>query len=202
MTRLATATVAHATCATTRATRRLAQLQRADEIVKTLTEQIVDCSNNPPKLCAIKMTLHESDHILYKQIALHLHDRRGVRADEENNEIVTRFSVGGIALLFLIKLSIVKGHLNGRTGLSYFVEIHTHLIERLTKVVVTLNRPAHLKQVLTLLKLDARFVFVKTTRSIFERAGTGIFPQGLECVLQVLKRDVTSQRHLTMHMNF
>lgn len=45
-------------------TRWFTKLQRIHEIIKPLTEQLVNFSNNANQLSAVKMALHHIDHIL------------------------------------------------------------------------------------------------------------------------------------------
>ena len=97
----ATAT-AMAAAVATRTPWRLAQLERADQVVKTLTEQLVDLRHNAGQLGAIKMSLHHVHHIMDQQVTLGLHDRARVRTDKEHHKIISRFSAAGF--IFIVKL--------------------------------------------------------------------------------------------------
>jgi len=67
------------------------ELKGAHEVIKALTEKLVNFSDNAAQLGAIKMALHHVDDILDQQITLHLHDGCRVWPDEEHDKIIARF---------------------------------------------------------------------------------------------------------------
>ena len=99
-----------ATVVAPRATRGLAQLERADEVVKPLAEEFVNLGHHPRELRAIKMALHHVDHIVDQQISLGLHDGRRVGADKQHHKIVTRLGTTG--LILVVEFGIVKSDFN------------------------------------------------------------------------------------------
>ena len=146
------------------------------------------------------MALHHVHHILHQQIALHLHDGRRRRAHEQHHKIVAR--LGAVVFLVLIEIGVVKRHLDGGAQLGQLVEAHAHFIERLAKIVVATHRPAHLQHVLLSIELDSRLFFVGTGRAIGQRAGTGVFPQGFERLLELFKAGIGAQLDLSVDMDF
>ena len=68
--------------------RRLAQIQRANQCVKALGKELVYFGHNVAQLCAVKVALHQLYHVIDQQVALHLHDRLRVGADEQHHKIV------------------------------------------------------------------------------------------------------------------
>jgi dCTP deaminase len=200
VTRLTPTAVPRAAVTAPRTTRRFAQLKRAHQVVKALTEQLVDLGHHATQLCAIKMTLHHVHHVLNQQVALDLHDGGRVRPHEKHDEVITRL---GIRLFILvIKLRIVKSNLDCRTGLRQLVEVHAHFVQHLTKIIVARHGPAHLEQVFLRVKLDAGFVFIRTVGRIRQRARSRIPPQRLEGILHLRQNNIGAQDHLTMDMNF
>src|SRR5574344_980398 len=89
-----------------------ADVQGANQVIKPLHKELVDFSNHINQLRRIKVALHHMNDILHQQIALYAHDRRRSRSHKKHQEIVTRLTVW---IFFLIKLSVVEGHLNGCT---------------------------------------------------------------------------------------
>jgi hypothetical protein len=51
-------------------------------------------------------------------------------------------------------------------------------------------------------ELDARLFFVKAGGAISQGARSGVLPQRLERLLQLLKAHIGPQRHLAVHMDF
>ena len=76
------------------AARALADLQRVHQRVEALAEQLVDLGDHAAELGAVEMALHQVDHVLDQQVALHLHDGRRLGADEQHHEVVARLVLG------------------------------------------------------------------------------------------------------------
>jgi hypothetical protein len=187
----APATAAMARRPASATTRGLAKLERTDQGIKALAEQTVNLGHHAAELGAIEMALHQVDHILHQQVALHLHDGRRRGADEQHQEIVAcGVIVGG---LVFVELGIVEGHLNGRALLGQLIESHAHLVERLAKILVAGHRPAQAQHMLLGFVLDTRLVIVRTGRAISQGTRTGIAPQRLERLLQLLKGGISTQ---------
>ena len=152
-------------------------------------------SSAPSKWRSIRLTT--SSH---QQVALHLHDRGGVGADEQHQEVVARLFVG--VALFLVEVGVVEGDLERRALLGQLVERHAHLVERLAEILVAGHRPADLEHVLLLLEADARLFLVDAGRAIGQRLGAGVFPERLERFLDLLEAHIGAQRHVAVHMDF
>ena len=67
---------------------RLAQIERADQVVKALAEQFVDFAHHTTELCSVKVALHHVDHVEHQEVALGLHDGAWVRPDKEHDEVI------------------------------------------------------------------------------------------------------------------
>ena len=178
-----------------------AELQRIDQRIKTLAEQLVDFRYHTDQLGAIKMALHQAHHVLHQQVALDLHDGGRVGPDEQHHKIVARLGLG-VFFVVLVKLDIIESDFNRGPGVRQLVYVHSHFVEHLAKVVVASNRPAHLQQVVLRIEFDAWFIFVKAACGIGKRTRARVFPQGFECFLQMIIGHLVSKRHLTMNMNF
>ena len=59
-------------------------IQLRIQLNEALGEQAVNFRHHAAQFGAIKVALHQIDHVLHQQIALHLHDRCGCWADEEH----------------------------------------------------------------------------------------------------------------------
>ena len=51
-------------------------------------------------------------------------------------------------------------------------------------------------------KPNAGFIFVKTARRIYQRALADVFPERFKRILDILKSHITTQAHLAMHVDF
>ena len=109
------------------------------------------------------MALHQIDQILHQQIALYLHDGRRRRAYKQHQEIITR--IAALLLVFFIELSIVKSNFQRRTCGGQVVQSHAHLIQSLAKIVLTLDGPTYLKNMVIGVKTNAGFFLVKAVRA-------------------------------------
>ena len=146
------------------------------------------------------MALHQIHHILHQQIALHLHNGGGRGADEQHHEIIARFGIGVLFIVF-VKLGIVKRDFNHRAFAGDFVEVHAQIVQRLAKIFIPRNRPAHLQYVLAGNKANAGFVFKGADRALRQGARSCILPKGFEHLRKLFHAHFGAQRNLSMHMN-
>lgn len=189
-----------AACRATRPARGLADFQRVHKGIETLSEKLVDLSNNAPKLGTIKMTLHHVDDILNEQITLDLHDGSRGGPHEKHQEVVARFCT--FTTIFLFELSIVEGHFEGSPYLAKLVQAHAHLVQRLAKVIIPPHGPTHLQKVLFGIKLDARLFFIGAGSAIRQRTGSCILPQRLQSLLKLIEVCIGTELHLSVDVNF
>ena len=164
--------------ATGAAARRLAQLQRADQSLETLREQLVDLLHHAAELCAIKVTLHQMNHVLHQHVTLHTHDGRRGRSNKKHDKVIARLFA--FARLFFVKLGIVEGHFNGCPLLRQLIQAHAKIIQGIAKIFSPRNRPAHLQHVGSAIKNDARFLFIGTCRPVLQRTRARVGPQGFQ----------------------
>jgi len=76
------------------------------------------------------------------------------------NSITKSSRLGFGRLFFFVELGVVEGDLDRRALLRQLVQAHAHLVERLAEVLVAGDRPAHAKDVLGRVELDARLFFI------------------------------------------
>ena len=130
--------------------------------------------DNTAQLRAIKVALHETDHILNQQIALRLHDGGWIGPNKDNKKVVARFGAAGFFIVF--KFSVVESDFKLCASSRNFIDVHAQVIKHLSEVFVAPNRPAKLKLVVGGFETDAGFFFVKTLGPFGERFGACIFP--------------------------
>ena len=86
MTRLSTAmTAAMAAIGPTWGT---AQVEGVHQIVKALREKLVNLIDHPTQLSALKVALHQVNHVIDQHVTLRLHDVGGRGAYEQHHEII------------------------------------------------------------------------------------------------------------------
>jgi hypothetical protein len=51
------------------------------------------------------------------------------------------------------------------------------------------------------IELDTWLIFIGTTRTIRQRAGSGVLPDGLECVLDLLELHPDAQGYVAVEVN-
>jgi len=149
---------------TATATRTFADFERTDEGIEAVAEQLVDLADHAAEFRAVEVALHQRDHVFDQQVALHLHDRGGVGADEQHDEVVAGFLFG--FAFFLVVVGVVERDFDGRALLGQLVERHAHFVEFLAEVFVTRHGPAHREHVLLLVEADAGLFLVGTGGAI------------------------------------
>ena len=123
----ATAMAARAALRAAQAARRLAQLHGIDQRVEATLEELVNRRHDLAEFGAVKMPLHQGNQVLHQQVALNLHDGRGGRADKVDHEVIASLALF-VAALFVVKVLIVKSHLDGRAGFGQIVQAHAHFV--------------------------------------------------------------------------
>ena len=148
------------------------------------------------------MTLHQADGVLHQQIPLHLHDGRRRRTHKIHREIIACIVCAVHFLIFVIEVGVIKRDLNGCAAFSQIIQSHAHLVEGMTEIFVTRNRPAHLQQMRLHVKTNTGLFFIRADSAIHKRLGPRVFPQWFERLLKLLEANIGAQWHFAMHVNF
>ena len=64
------------------------QVEGVDQIVKAFRKKLVDFIDHAPKLSAVKMALHELNHVIDQHVALRLHDVGGRRSHKHHHKVI------------------------------------------------------------------------------------------------------------------
>ena len=153
---------------------RLADFKRTDQGLETLGEKFVHLGDNFGQLRSLKVALHQIDQVLHQQIALHLHDGGRCGTHKQHEEIVTRIAT--LLFVVFIKFGVVKRDFQRGAGTGEVVQGHAHFIQGLAEIILALDGPANLQNMVVSVKANTRFFLVKAVSAFAERACACVDP--------------------------